>query len=93
MKISELSAKLTLQSRQPIGKLISNLKRVFCLKTFVYFRRFIQRYNMKQHIKTHRIELLADQKTGFPIASSKKGRFSAMANYQDQDHSVLDMSN
>lgn len=25
-------------------------------------RRFIQRYNMKQHIKTHRIELLADQK-------------------------------
>ena len=24
------------------------------------FRRFIQRYNMKQHIKTHRIELLAD---------------------------------
>ena len=26
-------------------------------------RRFIQRFNMKQHIKTHRIELLAEQNT------------------------------
>eukprot|EP00090_Calanus_glacialis_P046959 TRINITY_DN9485_c0_g1_i1.p1 TRINITY_DN9485_c0_g1~~TRINITY_DN9485_c0_g1_i1.p1 ORF type:complete len:491 (-),score=100.33 TRINITY_DN9485_c0_g1_i1:529-2001(-) len=27
-------------------------------------RRFIQRFNMKQHIKTHRIELMADQAQG-----------------------------
>jgi len=27
-------------------------------------RRFIQRFNMKQHIKTHRIELMAEQNTG-----------------------------
>jgi len=30
-------------------------------------RRFIQRYNMKQHIKTHRIELLADGKKGIDV--------------------------
>ena len=48
---------------------------------------------MKQHIKTHRIELLADQKTGFPMATSKKGRYSGMASYKDQEHSGLDMSN
>ena len=56
-------------------------------------RRFIQRYNMKQHIKTHRIELLADQKTGFPMATSKKGRYAGMATFKDQEHSGLDMSN
>lgn len=30
----------------------------YLVHTFSSFRRFIQRYNMKQHIKTHRIELL-----------------------------------
>ena len=34
---------------------------VLFTNNFQYFRRFIQRFNMKQHIKTHRIELLAEQ--------------------------------
>ena len=44
-----------------------------------HFRRFIQRYNMKQHIKTHRIELMAsDQKPGsFPLG--KKGRPTSLS--------------
>lgn len=58
-------------------------------------RRFIQRYNMKQHIKTHRIELLADQKNGFHHDLSVKGNGMSplhLASYQEQDHG-LDMSN
>ena len=47
---------------------------LFCL-----FRRFIQRYNMKQHIKTHRIELMQDQKPGFTIG--KKGRQAAILSH------------
>ena len=31
-------------------------------------RRFIQRFNMKQHIKTHRIELLAEQNAALNYA-------------------------
>ena len=31
------------------------------LQLFFFSRRFIQRFNMKQHIKTHRIELMAEQ--------------------------------
>ena len=44
-----------------------------------HFRRFIQRYNMKQHIKTHRIELMAsDQKpVSFPLG--KKGRPASLS--------------
>ena len=87
---------LTLQCRQPIMKLISNVKRIFCLKTFVFFRRFIQRYNMKQHIKTHRIEMLADQKTSFPMG--KKGRHANISHsygssYHHEEQVALDMSN
>jgi len=35
-------------------------------------RRFIQRYNMKQHIKTHRIELMADQSSEQLTANSQQ---------------------
>ena len=43
--------------------------------SFCLLRRFIQRSNMKQHIRTHRIELMQDQKPGFTVG--KNGRSAA----------------